>query len=180
MDRERFPVGIIGLGPLGMAFAEILMKQGIPVIGYRRSGMDEFIAAGGIGAASPADLVQRAEVVLDCLPHEDALLTLFDGEFSIMEAIRPGQALVSLAGHSLANKQRLADLVAEQGGVVLDSVVSGSTDIAKSGQAPITISGDSEATAALTPLLSKLTSQLSYVGDFGEATRKSVGMEGRV
>jgi 3-hydroxyisobutyrate dehydrogenase-like beta-hydroxyacid dehydrogenase len=132
--------------------------------------MDEFVAAGGIAAASPADLVARAEVVLDCLPHEDALLTLFDGPFSIMEAVRPGQPIVSLADHSLANKQRFADLVGEQGGVVLDCTVSGSPTLAAAGEATIYVSGDADVVASVTALLGRLTTSQIYLGEFGEAT----------
>jgi L-threonate 2-dehydrogenase len=171
MDSSLFPVGIIGLGPYGMAFAELLMQQGLRVIGYRRSGMDAFIAAGGVAAASPAELVMRSEIVLDCLPHEDALLTLFDGPFSIMDALRPGQVILSLASHSLAAKQRLADLVAERGGVVLDGAVDGTAEMAAQRQATIYVSGDAAAVAHVTSLLDRLTPRLIPLGAFGEASR---------
>lgn len=177
MSDSRFAVGIIGLGPLGMAYATRLLAQGMPVIGYRRSGMEEFVAAGGIAATSPADLVDRAEVVLDCLPHEDALLTLFEGEFSIMDAVRSGQPIVTLANHSLAGKQRLADLVTERGGVVLDGSVSGTPAMANAGEAAIFLSGDADIAAGLDSLLGRLTRYYTHVGAFGEATRRMLEAE---
>ncbi len=171
MEKREFPVGIIGLAPLGMAIAELLMSQGLAVIGYRRSGMDEFAAAGGVPAETPADLVRRSGVVLDCLPHEEALLSLFDGEFSIMDAVTEGQIIVSLASHELANKERLADLVGQRGGIVLDGEVLGSPDQFATRDTTIFLSGDAVAIATVKPLVDRLTKHQVELGDFGEATR---------
>jgi 3-hydroxyisobutyrate dehydrogenase-like beta-hydroxyacid dehydrogenase len=171
MKAEQFPVGIIGLGPLGMTFAEQLMGQGLPVIGYRRSGMEEFVAAGGIAAASPADLVERSEIVLDCLPHEDALMAICDGPLSIMDSVRPGQIVATLASHSMEGKQRLADLVAAMGGVVLDCIVDGTMEMAAAREATIYVSGDPDASGKAASLIDRLTEHQIHIGSFGNATR---------
>lgn len=178
MEKKEFPVGIIGLAPLGMAIADMLMSQGMAVIGYRRSGMDEFVAVGGVPADTPADLVGRAEVVLDCLPHEEALLSLFDGPFSIMDAVEEGQIIVSLASHELENKERFARLVGERGGIVLDGEVLGTPDLLASRDATIFLSGDAGAIARVKPLIERLTKHQVELGDFGEATRMRLSAQG--
>jgi 2-hydroxy-3-oxopropionate reductase len=178
MENAKFLVGIIGLGPLGMAFAKLLLGQGVPVLGYRRSGMDEVVAAGGMAAQSPADLVEKVEFVLDCLPHEEALLSLFEGELSIMDAVLPGQVILSLASHELINKQRLADLASARGGVVIDCEVSGTPAAIAGRAATIYLSGDAAAIASAAPVLALLSSQQVTLGSFGEATRMRISAEG--
>jgi len=69
MDR----VGIIGLGKMGMPIARNLMERGFEVIGYRRSGSPELIAAGGIAAASPAAVAEQADVLLSIVPDARAV-----------------------------------------------------------------------------------------------------------
>ncbi len=171
MEKTKFPIGIIGLGPLGMAIAELLMGQGVAVIGYRRSGMHEFVAAGGVAAESPSELVARAEVVLDCLPNEEALLSLFKGSFSIMDSVSKGQIILSLASHELSNKERLAELAGKKGGVVLDGEVFGAADMVAARDAAIFLSGNEEAIDRITPLLQLLTKHLVRLGEFGASTR---------
>ena len=45
-------VGIVGVGGLGLVMAERLIGAGHAVVGYRRSAMDDLVAAGGVAAAS--------------------------------------------------------------------------------------------------------------------------------
>ena len=179
MESSVFPVGIIGLGPLGLGFAKLLMRSGLPVIGYRRSGMDEFVEAGGSAAESPADLVRKSNVVLDCLPHEEALLTLFEGPFSIMDAVKPNQVVASLAGHSLEGKQRLHDLVTEKGGHVLDCVVGGNMKMAAECQATIYVSGEVSASNKMSAIFHKISKSHVHIGAFGAATNMSLSFQDR-
>ena len=68
-----YRVGIIGLGKMGMPIAHNLAGRGFEIIGYRRKGSPELIAAGGTVAASPANVAERAEVLLSILPDAHAL-----------------------------------------------------------------------------------------------------------
>src|ERR1035438_8627911 len=76
MDR----VGIIGLGKMGMPIARNLAERGFEIIGYRRSGSPELIASGGVAAASPAEVAERADVLLSILPVAAAVEEVVCGE----------------------------------------------------------------------------------------------------
>ena len=59
MMRETTPIGLIGIGQLGLAIAEVLLKAGYRVLGYRRSAMDEFIKLGGSAASSVIEVAKQ-------------------------------------------------------------------------------------------------------------------------
>ena len=68
MDR----VGLVGIGIMGTAYAEHLLKAGFPLIG---SDIDEarqeaFGEAGGQPVESAAEVAARSDVVLTALPSE--------------------------------------------------------------------------------------------------------------
>ena len=65
MDR----VGVIGLGKMGLPIAMNLMSRGFHVTGYRRSGSPELVKAGGVVAASAAEVAAQADVILSDRPH---------------------------------------------------------------------------------------------------------------
>jgi 3-hydroxyisobutyrate dehydrogenase-like beta-hydroxyacid dehydrogenase len=76
MDR----VGIIGLGKMGMPIARNLAERGFEVIGYRRSGSPELTASGGTAAGSPAEVAERADVLLSILPDAAAVEEVVCGD----------------------------------------------------------------------------------------------------
>ena len=45
-------IGIVGLGKMGLPLAVSLLEKGFTVTGYRRHSMDDFVALGGVPAAS--------------------------------------------------------------------------------------------------------------------------------
>ncbi len=85
MDR----VGVIGLGKMGLPIARNLMDRGFAVIGYRRSGSPELAAAGGIVAASAAEVAAAADVLLSIVPDADAVEQVITGPAGTLTSIRP-------------------------------------------------------------------------------------------
>jgi len=70
---DTMTVGIIGVGTMGLPVAGNLVDAGHPVVGYHRRAMPaEFLALGGTALASPAEVAQRAMVVLTILPGPEA------------------------------------------------------------------------------------------------------------
>lgn len=66
-------IGYVGLGVMGEAMCRNIARKGSwNVVGYDRvaAPMERLKADGVSGAASPADVVARCDVVLMCLPGE--------------------------------------------------------------------------------------------------------------
>ena len=74
-DADRSPVTVIGLGPMGQAMTRLLMKAGHPVTVWNRTAAraDAVVAAGATRAATPADAVAAADLVILSLTDYQAM-----------------------------------------------------------------------------------------------------------
>ena len=73
-------VGLVGLGKMGLPVALSLLEHGFTVYGYRRHMIDDFITMGGTPVASSKEVAQHSDIVLTCLPSDEALLEAVSGE----------------------------------------------------------------------------------------------------
>jgi 3-hydroxyisobutyrate dehydrogenase-like beta-hydroxyacid dehydrogenase len=95
---EKIPVSVIGLGPMGQAMTRLLMKAGHPVTVWNRTAAraDELVAAGATRAATPADAVGAADLVI-------LSLTDYQAMHDIIGPVAEAGAGDPLAGKVLAN-----------------------------------------------------------------------------
>src|SRR6056300_1071045 len=72
--REDMKVGFIGLGNVGGKLAGSLLRNGtdITVCDLNADLVDSFTAQGAKGTMTPADLMQRCDIVITCLPSPAA------------------------------------------------------------------------------------------------------------
>ena len=73
--RDTIPVTVIGLGPMGQAMTRLLLKAGHPVRVWNRTAAraDAVVAAGAARAATPADAVAAADLVILSLTDYQAM-----------------------------------------------------------------------------------------------------------
>lgn len=169
METNLPTVGLVGIGQLGLPLAENLLKSGYQVIGFRRSPAPEFVAAGGIPADSPASVVRKADVVLLCLPSEDAQLEVLDGDRGVLAAIKPSQLVVELGTYSRAFKVEQARRIQKAGGRVLEAEVSGSPPMVVQRRAALYLGGDTQVVAECKPLLDAIAPNQFLLGEYGSA-----------
>lgn len=163
-------VGIVGVGSLGLAFAKNIMATGRRVVGYRRSAMDAFAAAGGTPARSPRAVAQAADVVLTCLPGAAAMDDVVAGPDGLAAGVRAGQIVVDLSTFDPADKERARQALAAAGAVMLDGAVSGNPFYVAKRQAVIFVGGDAAAFETARPVLEAATDTVRHVGSFGAGT----------
>jgi len=82
--KKSMSVGVIGLGSMGMGVARTLLRKGFKVHAYdvRREALRAFTRAGGIAAATPAEVGANASVVIVLVVNAeqtDAALFARDG-----------------------------------------------------------------------------------------------------
>lgn len=67
------PIGVVGLGVMGSAVANLLITGGAQVWGHDISAQrqENFVASGGHGARSARDVAEHTAVVLTSLPTAD-------------------------------------------------------------------------------------------------------------
>lgn len=163
-------VGIIGVGKIGLEIAKHLIKRGYRVLGYRRSSLEEFEAAGGIPAKSPAHIGSEADIVFSCLPGGSSLDDVVSGPDGLIHSARKGQIVAELGSHPLTAKERQLALLGEKGVVFLDGEVSGTPGMVAQKKAPIYIAGDRDAFTIIEPIALAVTDLCIYFGAFGAAS----------
>lgn len=162
-------VGFVGVGKLGMPISEHLVKGGYRVLGYRRSAMTEFEAIGGVPARSPAEIGREADIVFSCMPSSEALDEVMAGPNGLIQSARPGQVVVELGSHPLADKRRYMAPFADKGTMFLDGEVSGTPGMVVARKAVIYLAGDREACARVEELTKAFAEMTLYFGPFGAA-----------
>lgn len=168
-------IGIIGVGRMGLAMARNLIAQGYPVTGYRRSAMDDFIAAGGIPATSPADVVAASDIVFTCLPDNSAVQEALERADGVLSALKPGQIIVETTSLPAADKRAHATRIVAAGGVMLDCPVSGTPGMLEAGRGAFFVSGDRVVAENIGKVLEAICPRTTWVGEVGAgAATKSV------
>ena len=170
---ERSPVGIIGLGIMGSAYAGNLLAAGWPVVGF---DIDDRAAAafsdlGGQAATSPRDVAQECPVVLVALPSEDAFESVIGGPDGLASARRPDLVICEMSTLSLETKSRGHEVIRQSGGDLLDCPVSGTGAQAAVGDLVIYASGTEASVERCRPVFDAIGRETRYAGAFGNGTR---------
>ncbi len=160
-------VGLVGIGNLGFAIARNLLGAGHRVVGYRRTMMDKFLAAGGEAGASPRDVAEKADVVLTSLPDAKALHEVYSGADGILAAGRVGLDAFELSTVPLKEKIIERDCAAAAGVTMVDCTISGNPVYIAARNAAIFAGGDREAFERWAPVLRDITGKVTWMGPFG-------------
>src|SRR5947207_12462556 len=99
-------VGIVGIGKMGLPVALSLLEHGFAVYGYRRHMIDDFITMGGTPVSSSKEVAQHSDIVLTCLPTDEALLEVIEGENGLIHGAHPGLTVVEISMLSIQAKEQ--------------------------------------------------------------------------
>jgi 3-hydroxyisobutyrate dehydrogenase-like beta-hydroxyacid dehydrogenase len=126
-------IAYIGMGLLGSALAENLIKAGFTVRGYdiAPDRVREHEARGGVPARSPADAARGAAVVMTCLMTGDLVREVLLGPDGALDAAPPGLVVIDNSTIHPDASVALAGLLAERGIPMLDAPIAGSSGQAR-------------------------------------------------
>ena len=162
-------VAVIGLGIMGGPMAANLVKAGYDVIGYNRSRakVDALVDAGGKGAASVAEAVQAADVIITMVPDSPDVEEVAQGEDGIFSRAKPGTVWVDCSTIRPDVSARLAEAGREVGIRVLDAPVSGGEAGAREAKLSIMVGGEEADFEEVRPILEAVGSTIVLVGPAG-------------
>lgn len=163
-------LGLIGIGLMGTALAERLLKGGLSVIGWDLSAERRaaFSAAGGISAAGVAEVLSRCDRVLLSLPSHE---TVHDVLESAVDVLRPGQIVIDTSTGDPAAAVSQATRLAGREIEYLDATVSGSSQQLREGSAVFLVGGTASAFDACQDIFALLTTRRFHTGDAGTGAR---------
>ncbi|MFB6106401.1 MAG: NAD(P)-dependent oxidoreductase [Halobacteriaceae archaeon] len=163
-------VGFVGLGIMGEPMAKNLVDAGYEVVGYNRSRdpMDRLAAHGGDTADSPADVGERCDVVITCLPDTAVVEAVVrDDEDAIAVGLSGGETVVDMSTISPTATERLAEDLAAVDVDMLDAPISGGEEGAVEGTLSIMVGGDEDVFDAVHPLFEVMGETVTLTGPHG-------------
>lgn len=169
MDK-KLKLGYVGIGLMGLPMVRHLISRGYAVNAYDivPARLDAARTAGAETAASPADVVTGADVVLLNLPTPEAVEQAVFGERGVAMAIRPPQRLIDFSTIKVEQCRRFAARLARDTGCAwIDAPVSGGPPASGSGSLTVMAGGDEVDIAALRPLFADVAARFTHVGPTG-------------
>jgi 2-hydroxy-3-oxopropionate reductase len=162
-------VTVIGLGIMGGPMAANLVKAGYDVVGYNRSPekVDRLREQGGRGAASFAEAVRDADVVLTVLPDSPDVEAVVFGDDGILANAPRGSLLIDASTIRPDVSVRIAEAAAAAGVRAIDAPVSGGEAGAIEGSLSIMVGGEAADVAVARPVLAAVGTTVVHVGPAG-------------
>ncbi|WP_432092932.1 2-hydroxy-3-oxopropionate reductase [Streptomyces sp. bgisy100] len=159
----------IGLGIMGSPMAENLVKAGYPVTGFtlEQEKLDRLVANGGTSAASVAEAVRDADVVITMVPASPQVEAVAYGEDGILANARRGALLIDMSSITPQTSVDLAAAAAPQGIDVLDAPVSGGEAGAVEAALSIMVGGERAVFDRARPILEALGRTIVLCGPHG-------------
>lgn len=164
------PVGMIGLGIMGSAMSQNLIKAGFEVAGFDvlQDACGEHKKAGGWVEANCADVAAKCATVITSLPSADALIQtaseLAKGSGSL-------KTVLETSTLPIAVKEEARETLAARGIILLDCPLSGTGAQARKKDLIVYASGDKQACESLARVFEGFSRAHYYVGEFGSGSK---------
>ncbi|QTL02918.1 NAD(P)-dependent oxidoreductase [Aquabacter sp. L1I39] len=158
---------VIGLGSMGYGMAASLLRAGFAVTGFDVAAepMARLQAEGGSAAASPAEAVRGADVVVSVVVNAAQTEAVLFGPSGVADAMPEGAVFISSATMDPDVARRLASTLEARGRLYLDAPISGGAARAAKGELTVLASGRPEAFAKARPALEAMAAKVYALGD---------------
>ena len=162
-------IGFIGMGTMGLPMAQNLVRKGFAVTAYdlNAEAVKAAAAAGMTAAASAAEVVATADIVITMLPSSPHVEAVYAGDGGVLAAARKGTLCVDMSTIDPGVSRRMAAGAAERGVRFIDAPVSGGVPRATDGTLAIMVGGAAEDFQAALPALQAMGANIIHVGPVG-------------
>jgi 3-hydroxyisobutyrate dehydrogenase-like beta-hydroxyacid dehydrogenase len=169
ITTEKNKLGFIGIGYMGRPIVQRLLESGFQVAGYdrNRNKVEELIPFGGTVEESIAAISSKCDVVLTCLPSDEAVLQVYRGPDGVFAHAQRGALIIDMSTVNPATSLELSKLGSERGVEVLDVTISGSTPVAAQGALVLFGGGDEGCFSAAESIFRAIARKYFYVGPNG-------------
>jgi 3-hydroxyisobutyrate dehydrogenase-like beta-hydroxyacid dehydrogenase len=172
MISQNPTIGFIGLGAMGQLMARRLLNSGFGLVAYDHTTHKKaaLVLKGAVPAPSVSQLAKRSEVVISCLPSDEAVLSVYQGPEGVLACANPGCIVIEMSTISPDTSRVLHRIGIERGIEVLDVAISGSTPAAEQGTLTLLGGGDAEVFDACQPIFAAIAKQYFHMGPSGSGT----------
>jgi 3-hydroxyisobutyrate dehydrogenase len=165
-------VAFLGTGRMGAPMAANLARAGFAVRAWDRTASHAVALTedGATSAASPADAVKGAGILITMLADGPATEQAWTGPDGLLLAASPGLIWIQMATVGLEWTERFANTAARYGISFFDAPVSGSRGPAQAGELTVLASGPPWLRETVDPVFAAL-GRAAWLGPAGQGTR---------
>jgi 3-hydroxyisobutyrate dehydrogenase len=177
ITQENSRLGFVGIGYMGRPIARRLLESGFKLTAYDRdrNKAEALVRYGGTTANSVSELAASCNVVLSCLPSDEAVLDIYRESNGVFGHVQRDSLVIDMSTVYPETSQELSSLGAERGVAVLDVTIAGSTPAAQNGLLTLFGGGDDEHFKAAESIFRVIAKKYFYLGQSGSgATMKLV------
>jgi len=177
IKQENDRLGFVGIGYMGRPIARRLLESGFKLTAYDRDHKkaEELIRYGGNVAQSISELSVSCNVILSCLPSDEAVRDIYRGPEGAFAHAQSGSVVIDMSTVYPETSRGLSRLGSEHGVEVLDVTISGSTPTAENGLLTLFGGGDKACFDAAESIFRVIAKKYFYLGPSGSgATMKLV------
>ena len=173
ITQENDRLGFVGIGYMGRPIAQRLLEAGFKLTAYDRdpNKAQELIRYGATVAQSVSELSSSCNIVMSCLPSDEAVLDIYKGSGGVFANAHRGSLGIDLSTVFPETSQELSRLGAERGVEVLDVTISGSTPAAEKGLLTLFGGGDKARFDAAESIFRTIARRHFYLGPSGSGAK---------
>jgi 3-hydroxyisobutyrate dehydrogenase len=163
-------IAFIGLGDIGELMAAHLARDPFELVVWNRTAAkaEEFARNHKARvAATPADAVREASVVITCLPSSVEVEAVLHGENGMLACLRKGAVLVDCTSGDPPTSRSIAAELGGRGVEFIDAPVSGGTTAAKSGTLTVMWGGEITVFERVRPVIEAFGKKIVHAGAVG-------------
>jgi 3-hydroxyisobutyrate dehydrogenase len=165
-------VAFLGLGAIGAPMAAHLARKGTALTIWNRTAAvatgSTAAAAGAHVAASAADAVRSADIVITCFPESVHVAEVLDADGgAVRAALRSGTLVVDCASGDPALSREIAAGLHASGVAFIDAPVSGGVAGALAGTLTVMVGGDPAHLQRARPVLDCFAGKIVHCGPLG-------------
>jgi 3-hydroxyisobutyrate dehydrogenase len=160
-------IAFIGLGHMGGGMAPNLAKAGHEVRAFDlvSETVEKAATAGCAPAASAAEAVKEADVVITMLPASKHVRAVYEND--VAPKAKPGTLLIDCSTIDVTSAREVGDGMKKLGFEFVDAPVSGGIAAAAGGTLTFMVGGSDEAFERAKPFLEPMAKAVIHAGDLG-------------
>src|ERR1700738_401483 len=99
MINQNSTIGFIGLGAMGQRLALRLLSSKFKLVVFDHTSrkITALAAAGATPAPSVRQLARKSEVIVSCLPTDEAVLSVYEGPEGVIACANPGTVALEMS-----------------------------------------------------------------------------------
>ncbi|MCE2576356.1 NAD(P)-dependent oxidoreductase [Komagataeibacter sp. FNDCR2] len=169
-------IGFVGFGAMASRMGANLVKAGYRIAAYTPSGK------GGDGStrfvASPHALAQEVDILIACVPDDEALGASLHGAQGALAGLKAGSMLINTSTVAPETTEALATQCKARGITLIDAPVAGSTPEAESGNLIVLAGGSPEDISHAQPLFDAIGRLTIHAGPIGSGAKLKLVING--